>query len=169
MTSASSTPDSSSQKTKRGHWSGLIWLAIGAYLLKAFAFDAVEEDQHVKANWDLYEATIIDSKVHHQGLESGYELHFTFEVDLPSGKRQYKSSVSQSKGKDYNKPVEGQFAIGNTLPVYINPENPAEFHRPARQWGLKLIGYLGGGFFILCGLSVLFGKEKNQSKTEPST
>ena len=154
------TPPSQNAKTKRGHWSGLIWLALGAYLLKSFAFDFASEDAHRKANWDAFEGVITQSEVKHLGLESGYELHFTFEVDHPSGKRQYKSSISQSNGNNYKKPVEGQFAIGKTLPVYINPENPAQFHRPKRQLGLKLIGYLGGGFFCYLGLSVLFSKQK---------
>ncbi|MEM9157546.1 MAG: DUF3592 domain-containing protein [Verrucomicrobiota bacterium] len=158
MPGQSSAPESVSTKQKRGHWSALIWLAIGAFLIKYFAFDAVEKDRRVKANWELYNATIVKSEIVHKGLESGWQLNYAFEIELPSGKRQYNTSQTSGKGANPGKPVEGQFAIGNTLPVYLNPNNLAEFHRPKRQWGLRLIGYLGGGFFILTGLSVLFGK-----------
>ncbi|MBD5782052.1 DUF3592 domain-containing protein [Pelagicoccus sp. NFK12] len=165
----SKSPSPSPEKTspipetpKAGRWSCLVWFGIAALIIYYFGFQAAEEDAHAKANWDYYEATITQSEARHGGLEGGWAIHYSFQVDLPSGARSYTDSQSSSKGYDKDEPVEGQFAIGNTLPVYINPDNPTQFHRPLSQSGLRWIAILGGGFFGLIGLSVLFSEDKKE-------
>lgn len=143
--------------SRRGHWSGLIWLGLAALAVKVFAIDAVAEDAFVKENWTRYEGTITASEVVFAGVEEGHELHYTFRVELPGGPREYTGSLNQASGKDHGREVEGQFAVGNPLEVYVDPEDPARYRRPQSQTGLRWIGYLAGGFLGLIGLSVLRG------------
>ncbi|MBT8045508.1 MAG: DUF3592 domain-containing protein [Verrucomicrobiae bacterium] len=153
---------SEAKETKKaGRWSCLIWFAIAFLIIKSFGVDLAEEDAHAKKHWDLYQAKITDSQVRHKGLESGWEVHYTFEVAFPEEKRSYSKSQSYSRGLDKDEPVTGQFAIGNTLQVYINPKDRSQFHRPLREAGLRWIAIIGGGFFGLIGLSVLFSRKSS--------
>ncbi|MHC4376804.1 MAG: DUF3592 domain-containing protein [Planctomycetota bacterium] len=159
-------PAADPAENERGHWSGLLWIAAGAFAIKLLAFDMVGHDAFIKANWTAYEGTITASEVVFGGPQSGHEIHFTFTLELPDGTREYQGTKTQATGKDFGREVRGPYAVGNTLPVYVNPENESEYRRPENQAGLRRVGYLIGGVLSLIGLSVLRGK---RSRPAPET
>jgi hypothetical protein len=151
-------------ENEHGHWSGLIWIAAGVLAVKLLAFDLVAEDAAIKQHWTPYEGTITASEVVFAGNQSGHEVHFTFTVELPDGTREYSGSKTQAAGKDYGRPVRGTYAVGNTLPVYVNPDDPSEYRRPENPAGLRRVGYVIGAALVLLGLSVLRGKRSRSPR-----
>jgi len=162
MTNAE-TPEPGPVENERGHWSGLLWIGAGALAVKLLAFDMVEHDAFIKEHWTPYEGTITSSQVVFGGNESGHEIQYTFTVELPTGPREYRGSKTQANGKDFGKPVDGPYAVGRTLPIYVNPDDPSEYRRPENPAGLRRIGYLIGGVLGLIGISVLRGKRSAQA------
>lgn len=160
------SPDLQPTENQSGHWSGLIWIAAGALAIKLLAFDMVEHDAFIKARWTPYEGTITASEVVFGGAQSGHEIHFTFTVELPDGPREYQGTKTQATGKDFGREVRGPYAVGETLPIYINPEDESEYRRPENQAGLRRVGYLIGGVLGLIGLSVLRGKRSRPASVE---
>lgn len=91
-------------------------------------------------------------------------------MELPGGTREYQRRQTQTSDKDLGRPLRCPYAVGNTLPVYVTPEDSSEHRRPESQSGVWRVGYLMGGVLSLIGLSVRRFKRNHPApgpETEP--
>lgn len=131
----------------------LIWVftIIGALMFSA-GIAMIIHGKNVEENWDTATATVcrIDSEEDSDG-----DIDYTVYVDYTYGGQTF-------YGKRLNS-YSSSMRIGNSVPIYVNPENPSEFESPGTRVAGFVMGGLGIGFSAI-GVWLLVRRRTHDKK-----
>jgi hypothetical protein len=154
------------QSSLWGRLSCVVWFSIAAWFINKFAIEAVALEDQI-ASWEHRQGIITEAEVDYSGPIGAYALDLEFTVDFGDETRTYrKRKGTDDEPSQLRRQARKFYQPGTTLGVRVNPADRSEFALPLRRAGLLWIGYLGGGFFGLIGLSVLFGRVRQK---DPAT
>lgn len=144
----------------------IIWLIIGAFLLKFVGIDGLARHRE-RAAWDRHQARVLSSEVRRSDREAQgntYDLVLQFEVDFAEGTRRYQTlRLSSSSDQSLHNLADEQYHEGSTFEVLIDPADRSSFHFPeSHGYGPYLLGIVPGGLCLLIGLYGLFRPRKAQ-------
>ena len=163
MKTSSAPPQKNNLKRKQGRF---IWLAFLFFGISGFYFLFIQplRQSRVAKEWKPVSATIVSSEIefdHGRSKTQRYHLKVSYRYIL--NERIYTSNrfsfVQPTYSRQQAEIKLKNFPIGQSIPIYINPINPAQ-SVIFREVGLS--AYYGGIvsiLFILLGLYLLFKKE----------
>lgn len=139
----------------------IFWLIAG-FFLKFLWWDGLEW-QRIVTDWSLVEGQVERSTIGIATMSNDYELTLYFMAEV-EGKMEYYQSYMQTGEKGALKTLaETRYAPGQTIEVYINPEDVSQFAFPQNEIGPWLVGMVPGLVFGLIGYSVWFRRPSEEA------